>query len=107
MECVGAGNQAETPTLLQADGHLNGSTAPDGLLPTAIEGSPPLRPRSGRRLVASHPVHISSEDSSFETELGPLGRSLEAGPLRVSPLPAVLSSIRVGLENRTSQKGCV
>lgn len=39
------------------------------------------RPRSAQRQVVSHPLHISS-DESFETELGPLGRSMEAGPLK-------------------------
>lgn len=79
--CFHAGSQVETPTLLPAGAAVREGTA-DIPAPTPIERSPQQRPRSGRRPVLSHPVHISS-DSSFESELGPLGRSLEAGPLKV------------------------
>ncbi|CAL8464050.1 g3585 [Coccomyxa elongata] len=74
----GAGVTPETPTLAAAPKEC----APE-LRPTPGERSPQpkaARPRSALREVNSHPLHISS-DESFETELGPLGRSMEAGPL--------------------------
>ncbi|BDA49172.1 probable disheveled-associated activator of morphogenesis 1 at N-terminal half [Coccomyxa sp. Obi] len=74
----GAGATPETPTLAAAP-----KEAVPELQPRPGERSPQpkvARPRSALREVNSHPLHISS-DESFETELGPLGRSMEAGPL--------------------------
>lgn len=85
VACGGTGTTPETPTLVAAP-----KEAGQELRPVPGERSPQpkgQRPRSAQRQVESHPLHISSNES-FETELGPLGRSMEAGPLKQVPHPS-------------------
>ena len=82
--CSVSGVTPETPTLAAV-----AKEAASELRPTPGERSPQpkaARLRSALREVNSHPLHISS-DESFETELGPLGRSMETGPLPKVPSP--------------------